>query len=142
MDSESAVVLTGVYVWSILGGLVVYLYYAFALMAIFRKAGLRTWPAWVPIFNTWRVLQLGGQAGWWALVGLIPVVGTLVFLVFLILAGVNIQTAFGKPGVFYLLALFLTPVWYGILAWGSSTWNPRHTTRVPPEGYAGFVPQP
>jgi len=117
-------------------GLAVYVYYALAVSSIFRKAGLKTWPAWVPFFNTWRILQLGGQKGWWVLVGLIPFVGIIVYLVFLIIAGVNIQTALGKPGVFYLLALFLTPVWYGILAWDGSTWRPRHTPVVPPSGYA------
>lgn len=121
----------------LLVGLVIYVYYALAVSAIFRKAGLKTWPAWVPFFNTWRILQLGGQKGWWVLVGLIPLVGPIVYLVFLIIAGVNIQTALGKPGVFYLLAIFLTPVWYGILAWDGSTWQPKHTPVVPPSGYEG-----
>ena len=126
---------------SILGGLIVYVYYSLAVMSIFRKAGLKVWPAWVPIFNVWRILQLGGQKGWWVLVALIPVVGTIAYLVFLIIAGINIQTALGKPGVFYLLALFLTPVWYGILAWDSSTWQPRHTPIVPASaGYEGATP--
>ena len=122
---------------SILGGLIVYVYYSLALMSIFRKAGLKTWPAWVPIFNVWRILQLGGQKGWWVLVGIIPIVGTILYVVFLIIAGVKIQTAFGKPGIFYLLAILLTPVWYGILAWDSSTWNPKHTPLVPASGYEG-----
>ena len=118
-------------------GVIAYVYYALALVSIFRKAGLKTWPAWVPIFNVWRVLQLGGQKGWWVLVGIIPVVGTILYLVFLIIAGIKIQTAFGKPGIFYLLAILVTPVWYGILAWDSSTWNPKHTPLVPPSGYEG-----
>ena len=117
------------------GGLIAYAYHALALTFIFRKAGLKVWPAWVPIFNVWRVLQLGGQKGWWVLIALIPVVGTIVYLVFLILAGIKIQTAFGKPGVFYLLAILITPVWYGILAWDRSTWNPKHTPVIPPSGY-------
>ena len=130
--TDPTLVLLGLFV-----GLVVYVYYALAVSAIFRKAGLKAWPAWVPFFNTWRILQLGGQKGWWLLVGLIPFVGVIVYLVFLIIAGVNIQTALGKPGVFYLLALFLTPVWYGILAWDRSTWQPKHTPVVPPSGYEG-----
>jgi hypothetical protein len=134
--TEVMVDLSGVYLASVIGGLAAYVFYGFALMAIFRKAGLVAWPAWVPIFNTWRVLELGGQNGWWVLIALIPFVGPIIFLVFVIIAGVKIQTAFGKPGVFYLLALLLTPVWYGILAWDSSTWNPQHTPRVPPSGYA------
>jgi hypothetical protein len=130
--TDPTLVLLGLFV-----GLVIYVYYALAVSAIFRKAGLKAWPAWVPFFNTWRILQLGGQKGWWLLVGLIPLVGPIIYLVFLIIAGVNIQTALGKPGVFYLLALLLTPVWYGILAWDGSTWQPKHTPVVPPSGYEG-----
>jgi hypothetical protein len=137
MDYATTIDLTAIiFGWSFFGALVGYVYYGFALMGIFGKAGLQKWQAWVPFFNTWRLLQLGGQKGWWVLINLIPVVGSLLFLIFLIIAGVNIQTAFGKPGVFYLLALLLTPVWYGILAWDSSIWKPTHTPIVPPTGYA------
>jgi hypothetical protein len=143
MDSALTTDLTFAFIWSAVGGLIAYVFYGFAVMSIFRKAGLRGWPAWVPIFNVWRLLQLGGQKGWWVLVGLIPVLGTIVYLVFLIIAGVKIQTGFGKPGVFYLLALFLTPVWYGILAWDGSVWRPLHTPIVPASGYAdGTTPNP
>lgn len=125
-----------VFGWSFAGALIAYVYYGFALMGIFAKAGLKKWPAWVPVFNMWRVLQLGGQKGWWVLVSLVPFVGALIYLVFLIIAGVKIQTAFGKPGVFYLLALLITPVWYGILAWDKSEWRPNYTPIVPPTAYA------
>jgi hypothetical protein len=128
-----------VYTWSGFGGLIAYVFYSFAIMGIFRKAGLKGWQAWVPFFSTWRLLQLGGQRGWWVLVSLIPAIGTIIFLVFLIMAGVNIQRAFGKPGIFFLLALLITPVWYGILAWDSSRWQPQHTPIVPPAGYERAV---
>lgn len=137
MDSPTmATDLTPVYLWASLGGLIGYLYYGFALTGIFGKAGLKTWPAWVPIFNMWRVLQLGGQKGWWVLIALIPFVGTILYLVFLIIAGFKIQTAFGKPGAFYILAILLTPIWYGILAWDTSVWRPQHAPIVPRSGYA------
>lgn len=134
--------LTYVYLWSVAGSLVSYVFYGFAVMGIFRKAGVEAWPAWVPIFNVWRLLELGGQKGWWVLVGLIPVIGTIPYLVFLIIAGVRIQTAFGKPGVFYLLALLLTPVWYAILAWDTSVWQPKHTPLVPPSTGAAVPTAP
>lgn len=136
MSSVDVVDLSIVWGWSALGGVIAYVFYGFAVMAIFRKAGLAGWPAWVPYFHQWRLLQLGGQKGWWVLVALIPFVGWILYLVFLIIAGIKIQTAFGKPGVFYLLAILVTPVWYGILAWDSSTWNPQHTPLVPRSGYA------
>lgn len=136
MDAAETAGLTIAIVWSAVSGLAVYVFYGFALTGIFRKAGLKTWPAWVPLFNTWRVLQLGGQKGWWALIALVPAVGTLLYLVFLITAGFKIQQAFGKPGPFFILAILVTPVWYGILAWDGSVWRPQHTPIVPPSGYA------
>ncbi|GIT78732.1 hypothetical protein LLS1_04010 [Leifsonia sp. LS1] len=136
VDYTTTTDLTAAYGWSALGGLVAYVFYGFALMGIFGKAGLKRWPAWVPFFSTWRLLQLGGQKGWLVLIGLIPIVGQLIYLVFLIIAGVHIQCGFGKPGVFYLLAILVTPVWYGILAWDRSVWAPRHTPIVPRSGYA------
>lgn len=134
--AETAAILALAYTWIAISGIVVYVYYGFALSAIFRKAGLKAWPAWVPIFTSWRVLELGGQKGWWILIALIPFVGPILYLIFLIVAGIKIQTAFGKPGVFYLLAILVTPVWYGILAWDSSRWNPSHEVLVPQTGYA------
>ncbi|MDN3494897.1 DUF5684 domain-containing protein [Planococcus sp. APC 4015] len=139
MNTATAAIEPSIIVLSILGSIASYAFYGFAVSSIFKKAGLAVWPAWVPVFNVWRLLQLGGQKGWWVLVGLIPIVGTLVYLVFLIMAGINIQTGFGKPGVFYLLALLLTPAWYGILAWDGSRWNPRHVPVVPASGLASSV---
>jgi hypothetical protein len=140
MDSATTGGLLVAYTWSALGSAVAYVFYGFALMGIFRKAGLKAWQAWVPIFNMWRFLQLGGQKGWWVLVNLIPAIGTILYLVFLIIAGIKVQTAFGKPGVFFLLAVLVTPVWYGILAWDRSVWRPAHTPLVPASGYetAGY----
>jgi hypothetical protein len=128
--------LTIAYTWTAIGGVIAYVYYGFAVMSIFRKAGLKPWQAWVPFLNVWRLFELGGQRGWWVLIGLIPAVGTIIVVVMLIVAGFRIQTAFGKPGVFLLLAILLTPVWYGILAWDRSAWHPAHTPLVPPAGYA------
>lgn len=141
MENVSELISTSTYVSSVISSIIFYVFYGFALTYMFRKAGLKAWPAWVPFFNTWRILQLGGQKGWWILVGLIPIVGTIIYLVFLIIAGIKIQTAFGKPGIFYLLAILVTPVWYGILAWDRSEWRPQHRPVVPASGYAsGVVP--
>jgi hypothetical protein len=132
--------LAGVYLWSGLGGVIAYVYNSLTLMGIFRKAGLEVWPAWVPFFNVWRLLQLGGQKGAWVLASLVPVIGTIVYLVVLISAGWKIQNAFGKSPGFFVLAILLTPVWYGILAWDSSVWRPQHTPIVPASGYARSTP--
>ena len=45
----------------------VYVVSGIAYMKLFRKVGVEPWAAWVPFFNTWRILELGGQQGWFAL---------------------------------------------------------------------------
>lgn len=108
----------------LVAGIALYIYYAYTLSRIFAKAGVAGWQAWVPFLNTWRVLQLGGQPGWWVLVALVPFVGSLLLTVFSIIALYNIGRGFGKSGAFVLLGIFLSAIWYGILAFDSSQWRP------------------
>ena len=51
--------------------LALYIVNAFALMSLFRKVGVAPWIGWVPYYNTWTVLELGGQAGPLALLSLV-----------------------------------------------------------------------
>jgi len=51
------VLLAAVYVWTSL-----------ALAAVFRKAGLPSGRAWVPVLNIWMLFELAGMKGWWAAV--------------------------------------------------------------------------
>ena len=109
----------------------VYIYYGIAAGRIFAKAGVTPWQAWVPFLNSWRLLQLGGQPGWWLLVGLVPLVGQIIYLVMYVIAQWRIGIALGKPSAFVLLAILLGPLWFGILAFDRSTWQPRHASLVP-----------
>jgi hypothetical protein len=102
--------------------LVGYVLGAFLLSRIFKKAGVEQWKAWVPIYNTWVMLELGEQKGYWAVLMLIPVVN-LVALVFLIIAEYKIGLKLGKEGPFVLLAIFLPIVWLIWLAFDKSTWQ-------------------
>lgn len=111
--------------------LAVYVYYSLTAGRIFAKAGLPAWQGWVPFLNSWRLLQLGGFHGQWLLLILIPAVGMLVYQVIYVIAQYWIGRALGKSGVFLLLAVFLPPVWFGVLAFDRSTWRPQHTTRLP-----------
>ncbi|WP_100364879.1 DUF5684 domain-containing protein [Diaminobutyricimonas aerilata] len=60
----------------------VYAVQAIALMFFFTKVGVEQWKAWVPFYNVWVWLEVGGQPGWLALLGLIPG-GSIVTFVFL-----------------------------------------------------------
>lgn len=99
-----------------------YVFYAVMLGKLFKKAGVKSWKAWVPVYNNWIMLQLGGQQGWWAIVAFVPV-ANLVAAVFMCIAMYHIGLKLGKEGTFVLLAIFLYVVWLVWLAVDKSTWN-------------------
>ncbi|RWZ78205.1 MAG: hypothetical protein EOT05_00330 [Candidatus Microsaccharimonas sossegonensis] len=89
---------------------------------IFKKAGVPAWVAWVPFYNTWKLLEIGGQQGFWAILAVIPFVN-LVSAVFTFIAMYNIGLKFGKSGAFVVLGIFLPIVWLIWLAVDTSKWN-------------------
>lgn len=102
--------------------LVVYVVTAIFLGRIFKKANTPSWIAWVPFYNTWRMLELGGQKGFWAVLAIIPVVN-IASLVFMYIAMYHIGRKLGKEDMFVLLAIFLPLVWIIWLGADSSTWD-------------------
>jgi hypothetical protein len=99
-----------------------YVIKALLLGRIFKKAGLAQWPAWVPVYNSWKMLQIGGQQGWLILLAFIPLV-QIVAVVFMYIAMYNIGLKLQKSGAFVLLAIFLPLVWLIWLAVDSSKWD-------------------
>lgn len=108
---------------------VAYVVAAFILSVIFKKAGVPTWAAWVPVYNEWKLLQLGGQWGGWAILFFIPYV-SFVAAIFLYIAMYRIGKGFGKSDAFVLWAIFLPFVWYVWLAVDDSTWNPARANGI------------
>jgi hypothetical protein len=102
----------------------IYVISSWFLSKIFVKAGEPAWKGWVPVYNSWTFLELGGQAGWWALVAFVPFVG-IASSVFICIAAYNIGLRFGKTGVWLVLYILVPYVWWGILAFDSSRWNPN-----------------
>lgn len=95
---------------------------AFFLSRIFKKAGIEGWKAWVPVYNNWVQLELGGQKGYWAVLAFVPLVN-FVSAVFMIIAMYHIGLKFGKSEAFVLLAIFLPLVWLVWLAIGNDKWE-------------------
>ncbi len=112
----------------------VYVFFSICLAKIFKKAGAESWQAWVPFLNNWRMLELGGQQGFWALLAIIPGVN-IVSVIFMFIAMYHIDKKLGKEDAFILLAILLPVVWYPWLAFDHSTWDeskgaPRRDTPV------------
>ena len=110
-----------------------YIVNAVALMSLFRKVGVEPWIGWVPIYNTWTVLELGGQPGPLALLSLIPY-GSYAVIVFRAIANYRTDIAFRKDSSWVVIGIFLPFVWAFLLA--------RPEERYEPEliGAAGYPP--
>jgi hypothetical protein len=92
-----------------------------SMWKIFVKAGEPGWAAIIPIYNLIVLLKIAGKPAWWIILLLIPVVN------FVILAIVCISLAknFGKGAGFGLGLLFLSPIFYPMLAFGDSRYQPQ-----------------
>lgn len=104
-------------------GLAVYIVCSIFMGKIFQKAGVKFWKAWVPVYNVIKFLQIGGQNPLLILLNLIPFVGSIIFLVFSIIAAINIDKKLGKSGAFVLLYVFISPVWMGVNGLDKSIWD-------------------
>jgi len=92
-----------------------------SMWKIFVKAGEPGWAAIIPIYNFIVLLKIAGKPAWWIILLLIPVVN------FVILAIVCIALAknFGKGAGFGLGLLFLSPIFYPMLAFGDARYQPQ-----------------
>lgn len=106
---------------------------------VFAKTGIPQWKGWVPFYNIWVFLELGGQPGWLAVLAWIPGVN-LVTTVFSCIAAYRIGLGFGKQGAWVVLYIFVSIVWLGIVAFDRSRWEPW---RIPGPGAPyGYQPPP
>jgi hypothetical protein len=86
----------GVMIFALIFSVAMYVVFALCLMRIFKKAGIeQPWAAWVPIYNNWKLLEVGGQQGFWAVLALIPVVN-IVSVVFMYISMYNVGLKLGK----------------------------------------------
>ncbi|MEU1971668.1 DUF5684 domain-containing protein [Microbacterium sp. NPDC019599] len=130
---------------SLLAALLVYVWTAIALGAVFRKSGEPAWKGWVPFLNIVVLLRLGGLSGWLVLLFIVPIAGWIA----LIVAAHRVNLSFGYGGGMTVLAWFLFPVWASIVGFGPERWVGRETSgshgplRSPqPEAPASDGPEP
>lgn len=116
---------------SVVIAILLYVWVALALAAVFRKAGEQPWQAWVPILNTIVVLRLGRLSGWLILLAVVPIIGTLAFFVITIIALQRINRSFGLGVGMTVLGALLFPVWASVVGWGSARWLVGSASSVP-----------
>ncbi len=107
-------------------GLLVMVFMIIALWFLFVKAGEPGWAAIIPIYNILIWLKVAGKPWWWIfaiLLNFIPVVGSILVLVWAILVWHGISKNFGKDAG-YTVGLVLLPfVFVPILAWGDAVYQ-------------------
>jgi hypothetical protein len=118
--------------------LIGYLLTAITLSLFFRKVGVDRWTAWVPIYNTWRWLEVGGQSGAFALLSLVPY-GGIVTTVFLAIGMHRTGLAFRKDSAWVVLGLFVPWLWCILLSRPQEHYDPALITAYGyPPPRAGF----
>lgn len=123
VDSGTAAIIVGsMMVAMLLFAVIAYIIGALLFGRIFKKAGIPAWIAWVPFYNNWKLLEIGGQQGFWAVLAIIPVVN-IVSSIFMLIAMYHIGLKLGKSGSFVLWAIFFPIVWLAWLAFDASTWK-------------------
>jgi Family of unknown function (DUF5684) len=98
------------------------IFYAIAVIpywVIFTKAGRPGWPALIPIYSTYILIKVVGRPGWWILLFLIPIVN---FVIYIILMN-DLSKSFGHGVGFTLGLIFLSLIFFYVLAFGSSTYR-------------------
>lgn len=121
--------------------IVQYVVLAIFLSKVLVKTGNEGWPAWVPIYSSWRVIEIAGYPGWIAALGLVPF-ANIVVMVYLIMAVHRINTGFGKSAGWTVLYIFLPLIWGAYLGYGrTEPWRGAAAWEVPAYPY-GYAPAP
>lgn len=122
-DSAAAAgVAVGVFIFMMVMALAIYIVSALLLSSVFKKAGVAPWKAWVPILNSWKILEIGGQQGFWAILAIVPI-ANIVAVIFMIIAMHNINRKLSYDVGMTVLAIFLPLIWLIILAISKNPWN-------------------
>jgi len=112
----------GIIIFYFIAMALAYVITSFVLSKIFKKAGIKSSAAWIPIYNTWKLIEMGDQQGFWAILMFVPV-ANIAAMIFYYIALYQIGKKFGKEDWFIILAILAAPVWFLILAFGKDQWN-------------------
>ncbi len=141
---------SGASVGLVIAYVVIYLLFALPVYGTLKKAGSYGEPAWaafIPIYDVVVILKMVGRPrsyAWWLLIGLVPVIGTIVLLVLSIIVLHDVSKSFGHRGGFTVGLVLLSVIFWYILWLGSSEYRgPSALRQAEPGGYgSGGYPPP
>lgn len=87
-----------------------------AMWKVYAKAGKPGWACLVPFYNTYCLFEIAFGNGWLFLLTFVPCVN----FVFLIMLYFKLAKAFGQGVGFGFGLLFLSPIFFAILAFGKA----------------------
>ena len=93
------------------------------LWNVFKKAGRGGWEAIIPVYSDWVLYEITGYPGWLSLLVLIPFFGSMVAIVFHILAKIRLARAFKKSDGFAVGLILLEVVFYPMLGFDKSKYT-------------------
>jgi hypothetical protein len=97
-------------------GLIVGLIVVASMWKVFTKAGKPGWAAIVPIYNLVVLLEIAGKPLWYIALFFVPLVSIVaVFLIY-----IGLAKSFGKGAGFGVGLVFLSPIFFPILAFGDA----------------------
>ncbi len=83
---------------------------------IYEKAGQPGWASIIPFYNIYILLKIVGKPGWWLILLFIPLVNIVIGIWITNL----LSKSFGKDVGFTLGLIFLSVIFYPILAFGDA----------------------
>ena len=90
---------------------------------VFAKAGQPGWAVLVPIYNIIVLLRVAGLPWYWVFapfVAIIPILGWIAYLVWIVWVHHRISTRFGQGAGFTIGLTLLGPIFWLILGFGSA----------------------
>ena len=96
---------------------------AIGMWKVFTKAGQPGWAVLIPIYNFIVLLRIAGLPWYWVftpLVAIIPILGWIACLVWVVWVHHRISTRFGKGIGFTIGLTLLAPIFWLILGFGDS----------------------
>ena len=85
---------------------------------VFTKAGEPGWMSLIPFLNTYKLYKIAWGNGWLFLLGLIPIVNIVVY----IMVSIKMARAFGMGTGFAVGLILLPSIFYLILGFGDSVY--------------------